>query len=363
MKAFGEIFRGAVLVCIVYLVISLVVSPQVCINAGKMAIDVCLGTVIPSLFPFFICSGLFSSLGFAKMCSKNLSPLMRSVFNISGSGALAFVLGIVSGYPIGAVCASDLYRSGECTKTEAERMVAFCNNSGPLFVIGVVGCGFLKSREAGYYLYIAHIISAILTGIIFRFYKGTKNESTLELPQGEKRDKKNTAGIIGSVFENAIWSILKICGFVVFFSVFAAVLPDGKLKPFIHSLFEITGGIRAVSVLDIEPTLRLVIISFVLALSGISVMFQVSSVIAPSSISIVPYIFGKLTHACLSAVITYFMLTKIPITQNVFAENYAFILKSVSPVTVMMASFMCSFLGVAITLAASFVFGRIKRYR
>ena len=143
--------------CVIFLVINMTFMPAPFINSGIEAVDICLNTIIPSLFPFFICSGLLVELGFAKWAGKLLSPVLAPIFNIPGSGAVAFVMGILSGYPVGAKCAVDLYRKGECTKEEAERMIAFCNNSGPMFILGAVGAVFLKNEYLGLCLYISHV--------------------------------------------------------------------------------------------------------------------------------------------------------------------------------------------------------------
>ena len=50
----------------------------------------------------------------------------------------AFVLGLISGYPMGAKIVTDLRTNNNCTKDEGERMLCFTNNSGPLFIIGTV---------------------------------------------------------------------------------------------------------------------------------------------------------------------------------------------------------------------------------
>ncbi len=56
-----------------------------------------------------------------------------------GIGAYAFVMGIISGYPVGAKIVTEFKNNGECSKAEAERLLSFTNNSGPLFIIGTVG--------------------------------------------------------------------------------------------------------------------------------------------------------------------------------------------------------------------------------
>ena len=63
---------------------------------------------------------------------------MRPLFNVPGEGAFAFLMGLISGYPVGAKIVTDLKDNNLCTTEEAERMLCFTNNSGPLFIIGTV---------------------------------------------------------------------------------------------------------------------------------------------------------------------------------------------------------------------------------
>lgn len=321
-KFFGKSARAFFIICIIYLGAAMVIFPQRCLGAGKAAAELCLGTVIPSLFPFFICSGLFTALGLARLCSRFLSPVMRPIFNVPGAGALAFIIGIVSGYPMGAVCAAELFASGECSRTEAERLTAFCSNSGPLFIMGVVGCGALSDPVLGKYLYASHIISAIMTGIIFGFWKSRTECAAPALPPAAP-ELKSTAAAIGSVVDNSVFSMLKVCAFVLIFSVLVSTLPKTPFTPYIHALLEITGGTAAVARALPDPMQCLPILSFFIALSGISVMFQVSSVIAPCGLSAVPYVLGKLTHGALSFAVARLLLAYFPMTQSAFAERLA----------------------------------------
>lgn len=342
----NKIFKYIITFCILFLTLSLVAFPQPCLDAAQAAVELCLSTVIPSLFPFFVCSGIFTALGLARLCSRTLSPLMRPLFNLPGSGALAFVLGIVSGYPLGAACAADLFRCGECTREEAERMTAFCNNSGPLFVIGVIGCGIMKTPKVGYYLYVAQILAALMTGIVFRFYKSAKSQHTApELPPSPSVSVKSAAAAVGIAVDNAVSSILKVCAFVILFSVAAATLPQTNLTPFIYALMEITGGINAVAAVNIDFVLKMALISFFLTLSGISVIFQVSSVICPHGMSLVPYILGKLISAVFAFGIAYFLFTYFPITEDAFSSGAELVKTAFSPLSVFTASAASIFFG------------------
>lgn len=319
-----QIKKTSLMIILIYIIFNLVILPKECINAAHAAIMLCLNTVIPSLFPFFVVSNLFISLGFASILSRFISKFMNPVFGVSGAGALPVILGIISGYPVGASSSAELYNKGYISKTEAERLLAFTNNSGPLFIMGAIGYGLLGSSEKGLIIYISHITAAILTGIIFKFYKKNYQEPPLLSSSTNTTQTKNFGASIGDAMNYAVETMLKVCGFVILFSVICSCIPNTTLYPFIYSLFEITGGLNEIAQTGIDETLKLSLISFFLSLSGISVMCQVSSVVIPAGLSLKPYITGKLIQSILSFYITrilliYFQPYK---THDVFSPIY-----------------------------------------
>ena len=70
---------------------------------------------------------------------------MRPVFNVPGEGIFALLMGSISGYPIGAKTVSNLKSQGIINSIESERLIAFTNNSGPLFILGTVGISLFHS--------------------------------------------------------------------------------------------------------------------------------------------------------------------------------------------------------------------------
>ncbi len=314
--------KGIILLSAGYVTAVMFMFPAEFLECGRGAVDLCLNVVIPSLFPFFIFCGLFLSLGGARLLSRILSSVMRPVFNLPGAAALAYVLGIISGYPVGAVCASDLYSRGECTKNEAERMLAFCNNSGPLFVIGSIGAGMLGSPSSGRILYASHIAAAFLTGLIFRFYKSGGDSPVRRALPPSSGTARNAALAVGESVTNAIANILKVCAFVILFSAVTAALPNFKWSPLVHALLEITGGINKIAAVNIDARLKLSIISAFLAFSGVSVLCQVSSVVSPVGLSLKPYAIGKLIQGVIAFFLTAILFSLFPPdTAEVFAQN------------------------------------------
>lgn len=227
-----QFWKTILTLSVLYLAMALILSPTACLSAAKDAIYLCLDLVIPSLFPFFLCSKLFFSLGISRLAHRLLSPCMYPLFGVSGHGAAALLLGLVSGYPMGASCVTSLYRQGLCSRTEAERLLTFCNNSGPLFILTAVGLGMLHHREAGILLYLTHLLSALLCGVLFRRYGKEKSPSPRLLPPATLPSPlPDLAGAIGSAVTESVEAMGKVCGFILLFSVFCAALPQGGPLP------------------------------------------------------------------------------------------------------------------------------------
>ena len=92
-------------ICILYLIIT---NAQKSILYAIDSINICISMIIPTLFPFFICSGLLIYSGFCESLAKVFRFCMMPLFRVNPVGASAFILGIVSGYPLGAVTAGEL---------------------------------------------------------------------------------------------------------------------------------------------------------------------------------------------------------------------------------------------------------------
>ena len=125
-----EICVGTALLCCA---LALVCWPREIGAAVQSGLELCYNVILPSLFPFFILTSLVISLGLAGYLGRLLEPVMRPLFHVSGPCAAALALGFVGGYPVGARAALTLYENGQCTKTEAERLLA-ADNSEPATV-------------------------------------------------------------------------------------------------------------------------------------------------------------------------------------------------------------------------------------
>ena len=128
---------------------ALLLRPVAAASAAREALALCLKSVLPSLFPFFVLSSLLVAGGGAAALGRALEPMMRPLFRLGGAGAGALVLGLVGGYPVGARTAAELHRRGALSRSEAERLLGFCNNAGPGFILGVCGGTVFGDARAG----------------------------------------------------------------------------------------------------------------------------------------------------------------------------------------------------------------------
>ena len=139
--------------------------------AVKNGLTLWATSVAPSLFPFFVATELLMHTNIINILGRLLTPFMKPLFNIRGEGSFAFIMGIISGYPVGAKIATNFRENNICSKAECERLLSFTNNSGPLFIVGTVGISMFGNSTIGFLLLITHLLASITVGIIFRFWK------------------------------------------------------------------------------------------------------------------------------------------------------------------------------------------------
>ena len=109
-------------------------------------------------------------LGTAENLSRFLRPFTKVLFGLEGVSAFPFFLGILSGYPTGAKLTAQLYKKNLISKEDAQHLLTFSNNPGPLFLIGTIGVGFFGIPFFGHLLLLSSILSAVTTGILWRFF-------------------------------------------------------------------------------------------------------------------------------------------------------------------------------------------------
>ena len=299
--------------------------------AAKSGLELWANSVLPSLLPFFIATELLGYTNIVPMRGRFFSKLMRPIFNVPGEGAFAFLMGIISGYPVGAKIVANLKENKLCNKVEAERLIAFTNNSGPLFIVGTVGIGLFYNSSIGLILFCTHILSCITVGFLFRWW-GKSKEKYLRNSSYSIENNILSFCNLGEVLSKSIISsintILMIGGFVVLFSIIISMLntshilhvlsshvlsvlhiPEDFSLSILTGFIEVTNGLSFISgITSLSFSFKLVICAFVLGFGGFSVLLQVLSITSKANISIKPYFIGKLLQAFFAAFYTYLII-------------------------------------------------------
>lgn len=350
---FEKIKKNIVPILFILFTVFLVVFSNKNLVAARKGLMLWANSVVPSLFPFFIATELLSYTNVIYYLEKIFTPIMKPLFNVSGSGAYALIMGIISGYPTGAKIVANFREKNICSKEECERLLSFTNNSGPLFIIGTVGISMFYNVEIGILLFITHLLASLTVGIVFRFWKASKNDSNdSKSKSGYKeylnKSKINTQNLTTPTFSNlgeiisksissATSTIVLIGGFIVLFSVIISILNSSKfldyLSLFIKPIFrvfriddkmfsygtlsgivELTNGLGIITSIAYKKiSVNIIISAFLLGFGGISVLLQVLGIISKTDISIKPYIIGKIMQGIFASVYTYIFIEFFPL--------------------------------------------------
>ncbi len=268
-------------------------------RAAAEALALCGGAVIPALFPFMAVAALLVALGFGEWLSPYLAGLM-ALFRQPGPAGSALLLGLVGGYPVGARTAAELYQKGLLTADEAERLLGFCNNSNPVFLVSVLGSGVFGDVRIGVWLWLIHVLAALLTGLFFRGPKApTRRRKPFSAPMVREMPPFQTAFV--DAVRGACGTMLSVCGFVVLFYVLARPL----------AALGGTAGAALVGCMElfsVTPLLTADRIGFILAAGcagwgGLSIQCQTAAVLDGSGLRVRNCVFGKLLHGGISVIL------------------------------------------------------------
>lgn len=315
-----------------WIIATIIKYPKNSINAAYSGLTTWINIVMPSLLPFFISSEILVSLGFANIIEKLLDPIMRPLFNVPGNGAFPFCMSITSGYPTGVRLVSTMRNKKLFSKDEGQRLISFCSTSGPLFMIGAVSTGMLKIPELSPLILLSHYLGALTVGLLFKHYKkDKKSKDIIKKPMenilGPTEKNENIGIIITTSMKKSIDSILLIGGFIIFYSVFIEMLEITKTldfiveiiikifpfisnktlaKAFLTGLLEITIGCNNVATIkNVNLISKIVLISFLIGWSGLSIHLQAISFINTTDLNSKLYIFSKFIHGIFSSIYSY----------------------------------------------------------
>jgi len=268
----------------------LILDSKTALSGAAEGLEMCIRTVIPSLFPFFVVSVVITS-NLSGMEMKILRPL-GSLCGLPVGAESLLAVGLLGGYPVGAQCIAQSFLKGNLTRKDAERMLGFCNNAGPAFLFGIASSLFTDKRVA-WVLWVIHIISALTVGAIFKQKSQNKH---VEVTQ------ENTSLVHAT--KKAVNAMVGVCSWILIFRVVIAFIEKWFFwrmtqicQTTIIGLLELANGCSALGYIS-NDSIRFIMCSGFLGFGGICVALQTISV--TEGLGMTWYFIGKILQGCLS---------------------------------------------------------------
>ena len=305
-------------------------NPDISIQYVTRGLRLCCTAVIPTLFPFMVLSELLVRTGGGELMGRALAAPMRALFGLSGAGSCAFLLGAVCGFPVGTRAAVMLYDRGLLERSEAERLISFCNYPSSAFMISATGAALWQNRQLGAAMYASVLAAGVIAGIISGIpaRRAAKKEGVVPTDMPHIVRKPQPTALSDSVTAAAT-STLNVCAYVAFFScvvgcishILARISPSRTVEAAIYSFFELTSG-AAASAAVIPSHTGILMCTAAAGWSGLSVALQVFSVCSSSERPhprMTAYLVSKAVQAPLAAILMSILLRLFP----ALAENAA----------------------------------------
>nr|WP_297172886.1 nucleoside recognition domain-containing protein [uncultured Agathobaculum sp.] len=297
-----------------------VLCPDACANGVRDGLSLAAYKALPALFPFFLASALLVRTGFGETLGRFVARPLRWLYGLPPAAASAVILGLIGGYPVGAMTATDLLRQGVISRQAAARVNLFCNCASPGFCIGLVGLGIFGSARTGAVLYGIHVLAALLTGLIAARGGDGRMDST---PHRTHTPREGFSISFCAAVQQAASTALTVTAFLTVFSILLRLLaPALDSIPFgmaLAGVIELTSGLDRLALVPLPTGGLMTLASFLLGFGGLAVQFQVRALAAPQDLPLDGFLSTKLLHGALAALLTALLFRFSPTSLAVFA--------------------------------------------
>ncbi len=293
---------GVLLAAVLAAACALLLFPAEAAQGARNGVNYSLNILVPSLYPFMVLSVFIVKSGLAEKLGRALEKPTQALFRLPGGAAASIVMSVVGGYPAGARSAAALFEAGLVTQAQAERMMYFCVNAGPSFLVTAVGVGFLHSAQAGAVLFASQLVSFFAVGIFSGIFCRREPE-----PAGRQK-KAAPAGTAQALIDSAAdaaYSTLMMCCFVILFAtgmnLLRGAIPVPALSVACSAALEVTGGCADLA----RAGAPLWVFALAVGWSGVCVHLQVLACLGGVKIRRGRFVFCRLVQGAVSAAVCF----------------------------------------------------------
>lgn len=308
MKAILNKFIKSSLFLLLFALILL--YPQLSLYYAAVGLKLWFERMVPTLLPFMILSGVMVRQNLTEGFAGILYPILRPIYKISRNCAYCLLLGFLCGFPMGARTVAELYERKRLNKREAEFLLAFCNNIGPVYYISFLlpVTGLSDKGRLSFYLFGMYGIP-LLYGLFLRYTGFLLPKGSFALPEtgqhtSHPEPEERFPVSLDNAMQSGITGITTLGGYMILFNLlnlvphamnlfFRLSLPERWLAV-TNCMLEITSGI---SRMGTSSTAVLVL----LPLGGLSCIFQTVSMTKHTDLSLPRYLLHKGIQTVLTA--------------------------------------------------------------
>lgn len=263
-----------IFICI-FTIIAILFNADIAIAGARNGIELCIYTVIPALFPY--CA---LSIWLRSMLSYNSIKILRpfeKYFNMPRGTGMLWILGLLGGYPIGAICVEQAYSAKGMSLRQSKYMRPICNNAGPSFIIGIAAFAF-HNKTLPCYLLLIQALSSLMACLILSNATESSLISSRENPL-----------CFTDALRQALLCMGNICATVIIFKVFLSIgdYYSGKfvrqeIWTILTGFIELTNGSVLLGNIAYEAK-RFIMAAGMLSFGGLCVHMQTASVSSPGT--------------------------------------------------------------------------------
>lgn len=282
---------------IIFLIAYSFFYPEITINASRKGIEIWFHQILPALLPFTILSSVMVKSDFLRSFKGNANLI---------ACLLTLYCGFVFGFPIGAKLSSDFHKQRLISEKQATILAIATNNFSPMYVCGFALPLLFASTEFNIVTYIILYLIPLVIATLYllldtHFHPYSTKDETLS-------NFQLNMSIIDSGILKGFEALIKICGYIVLFSIIASVFTNIFLQfqpqlPLLLTLLlgnlEITNGLNLLSTVEIGMSLKYIIAIQLLAFGGLSGIAQTGSILADAKLCLHKYIIGKVALSLL----------------------------------------------------------------
>lgn len=294
------------LIALCTFILFILTHPKVSMLAAKNGLLLWYEQILPALLPLAILSNIMVYSNYMQIITKYLYPVTKHIIPTSQNGCFAYLGGILFGFPMGSKISADLVTHQKISNEEGEILAICFNQLSPVFVSGYLLTNILDMPQMILQSYLALYLPPVCYAILKLkkqkpvSYKKSASDSHLDFR------------IIDAGIMNGFESLTKLGGYIILFSIFAALLHTCNTRYPLFNLLctgiiEVTTGISCLKNSTLLPEQIYPLAIFFVAFGGLCGFAQTCSMTRECAFSKTRYLLCRLYFAAESSAIGYIL--------------------------------------------------------